>query len=220
MGRTTKPSPLPDNAIEPSPARPEPTANSGQDRRDDRAQNSAIRAAESERSSADSRKRGAASAVQAAPPRDTTTVPDSVRDRFLPIRDKWYFENGDLAFQDHGTKLTTKSENHEIIRSFVAIAKTRGWEEINVVDGTKEFRRAIWHEASLQNIPVRGYTPTEIDEARLVDQIGDRDVLAQRDIVVNGVVEQNVLVGHEQYLVAHLLFVVEFLVARIDQDVP
>lgn len=174
MGRARKPSPLPDNAIEPSPVRPEPAASNGQDRRDDRAQNSAIRAAEGERASADSRKRGATPALQATPPRDTTTVPDSVRDRFLPIRDKWYFENGDLAFQDHGTKLTTKSENHEIIRSFVAIAKTRGWEEISVVDGTKEFRRAIWHEASLQNIPVRGYTPTEIDEARLVQALARR----------------------------------------------
>ncbi len=76
-------------------------------------------------------------------PRDTTSVPESVRDRFLQIKEKWYFENGELAFQDMGTKLSTKSENQEIVRSFVAIAQERGWEEINIVGGTKEFRRAV-----------------------------------------------------------------------------
>ncbi|MFL6605767.1 MAG: LPD7 domain-containing protein [Steroidobacteraceae bacterium] len=112
--------------------------------------------------------------MPAGAPRDTTSVPDSVRDRFLQIKERWYFENGDLAFQDLGTQLSTKTENPEVIRSFVAIANTRGWEDINIVKGTKEFRRAIWHEASLQSIPVRGYTPTELDEARLVQTMARR----------------------------------------------
>lgn len=171
MARARTRSPLPENVIEPTTLRPQPQANT-QDGRDDRSHNSAIRAADDQRATADARRRAStAPAMPSAAPRDTTSVPDSVRDRFLPIREKWYFENGDLAFQDLGTKLTTKSENQEVIRSFVAIAKVRGWEEINIVDGTKEFRRSIWHAASLQNIPVRGYTPTELDEARLVQTL-------------------------------------------------
>lgn len=174
MARARSPSPHVENAIEPTALRPQPAPSGRQDKREDLAREGAI-GAESDSAATGTRRRvPAAPAVPAGAPRDTTSVPDSVRDRFLQIKEKWYFENGDLAFQDMGTKLSTKSENQEVIRSFVAIANTRGWEEINIVEGTKEFRRAVWHEASLQSIPVRGYTPTELDQARLVQTMARR----------------------------------------------
>jgi hypothetical protein len=115
--------------------------------------------------------------VPAAPAdglRDTASIPESVRDRFIQVKEKFFFDNGDLAFRDLGSKLTTKSENAEIVRTFVDIAQARGWEEITVVEGTKAFRRAVWHESSLQNIAVRGYAPTAMDEARLVQTMARR----------------------------------------------
>jgi len=175
MARARSPSPPPENAIEPASLRPQPEQPSGRpEKREDRSREGAIRAESSPAAATPRKNAPAGPAVPSGPPRDTSSVPDSVRDRFLQIKEKWYFENGDLAFQDMGTKLSTKSENQEIVRSFVAIAKARGWEEINVVEGTKEFRRAIWHEASLQNIPVRGFTPTDLDEARLVQTMARR----------------------------------------------
>lgn len=105
--------------------------------------------------------------------KDTTTVPQAVRDRFMNIREKYFFPNGDPAFQDLGTRLTTKSENAEIVRSLVEIAQARGWDEITV-GGSKEFKRAVWHEATLQKMAVRGYAPTEADEARVVHAMARR----------------------------------------------
>ena len=173
MARTRSPSPQVDNAIEPTALRPLPAPRAREDIREDTARESAIRA-EGDFATTRTRKGGPAAPALSSGARDTTSVPESVRDRFLQIKEKWYFENGSLAFQDMGTKLSTKSENQEVIRSFVAIAATRGWEDINIVDGTKEFRRAIWYEASLQGIQVRGYTPTALDEARLVQTMARR----------------------------------------------
>jgi len=105
--------------------------------------------------------------------KDTTTVPEAVRDRFMSIREKYFFPNGEPAFQDLGVRLTTRSENAEVVRSLVEIAQARGWDEISV-GGTKEFKRAVWHEATLQKIAVRGYGPTEVDEARVVQALARR----------------------------------------------
>jgi hypothetical protein len=173
MARTRSPSSQGDNAIEPTALRLRPTSTESNVRREDPSRESAIRA-EADVVAPGGRKGSLPESASSGQARDTTGVPDSVRDRFLQIKEKWYFENGTLAFQDMGTKLSTKSENQEVIRSFVAIANTRGWEDINIVAGTKEFRRSIWYEASLQGIPVRGYSPTALDEARLVQTMARR----------------------------------------------
>ncbi|MBS0422537.1 MAG: hypothetical protein JSR66_32820 [Proteobacteria bacterium] len=173
MARTRSRSPQVDNVIEPTTLRPQPGPKDREDRRDHPSRESAIRA-EGGVAATPSNNRGPEAPPLSGGARDTTSVPNSVRDRFLQIKEKWYFENGDLAFHDMGTKLSTRSENQEVLRSFVAIAATRSWEDINIVEGTKEFRRAIWYEASLQGIPVRGYTPTALDEARLVQTMARR----------------------------------------------
>src|SRR5437879_282575 len=68
-------------------------------------------------------------------------VPEEIRERFIGIGSKYYFPDGVAAFTDHGAKLTTRSENTEVIRSLVAIAQARNWGEIRLT-GTEPFRKA------------------------------------------------------------------------------
>ena len=100
-------------------------------------------------------------------------VPEDVRRRFVQVKDEYFFPDGAKAFTDRGDKLTTQSENTELIRSLVAIAEARGWREITV-EGTERFRKEAWLAANVAGIHARGYTPTEFEQARLVRRPGKR----------------------------------------------
>ncbi len=120
----------------------------------------------------------------AAAPVEVTTrdlssraMPDEIRERFIGIGGKYYFPDGVTAFTDHGTKLSTRSENTEVIRSLVAIAQAREWAEIKVT-GTERFRKEAWFAARLAGIEVEGYTPTEFEQERVVRAIARREAAA------------------------------------------
>src|SRR5690349_8071490 len=131
-----------ENSIELSPSRLQETAprNADQPRSTGRTNGGAIHA-ESAGDELSARRSPAPQqpTTADADQKDTTTVPQAVQDRFMNIREKYFFPNGDPAFQDLGSKLTTKSENAEIVRSLVEIAQARGWDEITV-SGSKEFK--------------------------------------------------------------------------------
>ena len=101
---------------------------------------------------------------------DPWTVPGSVRDRFTQDGHRFYFADGSLAFRDHGRKLTTPSENTEVIHSLVEIARTRGWHEITV-GGTERFRQEAWRQGRLAGLEVRGYRPSEAERASVIRSI-------------------------------------------------
>lgn len=101
-------------------------------------------------------------------------VPEAIIHRFLRVDDEFYFPDRSLAFMDRGTSLKAASENHEVVRSLVAIAHARGWEAIRV-NGTESFRRLIWREATRQGLPVRGYSPTDVERAEAERETGKRD---------------------------------------------
>jgi len=101
---------------------------------------------------------------------DQSVVPEHVRRRFIQVGRNYYFPDGVRAFTDKGRRLTTPSENTEVIRSLVTIAQERGWKEITV-RGTDAFRREAWFAARQLGIDVRGYRPTEVEQARLVRTI-------------------------------------------------
>ena len=155
----------PENSIEPakrrakaSGTRPRP-----KDSRD------ASRALTGETSSPEqSREQGGrdAAAVK-APPERKRLVPEHVRKRFVQVGKHYYFADGARAFTDRGARLTTPSENTEVIRSLVAIAESRGWSEITV-RGTERFRKDAWLAARLAGLEVRGFRPTEFEQAHLV----------------------------------------------------
>jgi Large polyvalent protein-associated domain 7 len=118
------------------------------------------------------RRPSAAGAVDQEGP--SRAVPDEIRERFIGIGTKYYFPDGVAAFADHGSKLTTRSENTEVIRSLVAIAQAREWGDIKVT-GTERFRKEAWFAARLVGIEVKGYKPTAFEEERMVRAVARRD---------------------------------------------
>jgi putative DNA primase/helicase len=105
---------------------------------------------------------------RAAPP-----VPEEITRRFVQVGSRYYFPDGARAFTDRGNRLSTPSENTEVVRSLVSIAQARGWQSI-AVTGTERFRKEVWFEARLQGLTVRGYRASEIDEERLVRRVAER----------------------------------------------
>jgi hypothetical protein len=104
---------------------------------------------------------------------DLESIPQEVRERFVNLGRKYFLPGGELAFQDHGHKLTTPSENTEIVRSLIEIARARGWQDVTV-SGTESFRRAAWQHAVAAQLSVRGYTPTALEEAQLARTLARR----------------------------------------------
>jgi|HubBroStandDraft_3_1064219.scaffolds.fasta_scaffold80709_2 hypothetical protein len=98
---------------------------------------------------------------------DPWTVPQSVRDRFVQDGHRFYFPDGAAAFKDLGRKLTTPSENTQVVHSLVEIAHSRGWTEVTVT-GTERFRQEAWRQARMAGLSVRGYKPSDIEQAQLI----------------------------------------------------
>ena len=97
----------------------------------------------------------------------TEPVPEEVRKRFIQVKNRYYFPDGARAFTDRGDRLTTPSENTEVVRSLIAIAKAREWNEITV-RGTERFRKEAWLAGRMAGLEVRGYRPSELEQAHLV----------------------------------------------------
>jgi hypothetical protein len=98
---------------------------------------------------------------------DPWTVPQSVRDRFVQDGHRFYFPDGAPAFKDLGRRLTTTSENSQVVRSLIEIAHSRGWAEVTV-SGTERFRHEAWRQARLEGLAVRGFRATDEQQAQLI----------------------------------------------------
>ncbi|HEU4693393.1 MAG TPA: LPD7 domain-containing protein [Vicinamibacterales bacterium] len=100
-------------------------------------------------------------------------VPDTVRERFIQIGNDFYFPDGAEAFTDHGNRVTTRSENAIVIQSMVAIAQARSAGKVTVT-GTDFFKKEAWFAARLAGLEVSGYTPTALEQERLVRALARR----------------------------------------------
>ena len=107
-------------------------------------------------------------------------VPEHIHRRFVAVGHRYYFPDGAHAFTDRGSRLTTKSENTEVIKSLIAIAESRGWTEITV-SGTERFRKDAWIAASVAGLAVRGYRPSELERAQLARAIAKEQGRAEED---------------------------------------
>jgi putative DNA primase/helicase len=101
---------------------------------------------------------------------DQWTVPQSVRDRFVQDGHRFYFPDGVSAFRDLGHRLTTSSENTQVVHSLIQIAHSRGWTELTV-GGTERLRQEAWRQAGLHGLVVRGYRPSDPEQAALIRSI-------------------------------------------------
>jgi len=108
-------------------------------------------------------------------PPDTTSIPPAVAQRYLKIDDRYYFPDRTLAFRDTGTKLQAETENREVIRTLVAIARERNWEAIQV-RGSETFRREVWREGASAGLTVKGYSPTQVEREALEREVQRRGV--------------------------------------------
>jgi hypothetical protein len=157
------------NAVEPSPAvaREERVGTSRE--RQGNSVNSIRPTLRRSRSAPSVEDTGANRARVAAPEtaKDRYAVPDEIKRRFVQVGNKYHFPDGARAFTDHGNRLTSPSENSEVIRSLISIAQARGWTDITL-SGTERFRQEAWFAARLAGLDVRGYSPTEFEQGRLV----------------------------------------------------
>jgi Large polyvalent protein-associated domain 7 len=118
-------------------------------------------------------------------PAPERAVPEEVRRRFVQVKNKYYFPDGARAFTDRGTRLTTSSENTEVVRSLIQIAEARGWTEVTV-RGTERFRKEAWLAARLSGLDVRGYRPSEFEQGHLVRTLGRQGLPPATDSVTAG----------------------------------
>jgi hypothetical protein len=65
----------------------------------------------------------------------------------------------------HG-HLVAHREEREVIEALVKIAQHNGWKHIDV-EGTPEFRKAIWQEASRAGLTVKGYEPSFAEQQEM-----------------------------------------------------
>lgn len=99
----------------------------------------------------------------------STELPDDVKKRFVhsdSIPGQYFDRNRKLAFIDKGSRLATDQNAPEIIASMVSVAQAKGWKSITL-KGHEDFRREAWLAASLSDIEVKGFKPSEADLARL-----------------------------------------------------
>lgn len=115
---------------------------------------------------------------------DPEAVPADLLKQFVQLGRKYYFPDGARAFTDRGHKLTTPSENTEVVRSLISIAQARGWRQITVT-GTERFRKEAWFAAKLSGLEVKGYQPTQFEQGYMV-RTAARAALARDGDSANG----------------------------------
>ncbi len=81
-----------------------------------------------------------------------------------------------------GDRIVARNEDPETVSALVTIAKHNGWAGIDV-EGSPEFRRAVWTAASREGLTVRGYEPSFDEQARMEELRRADAARRDRDIV-------------------------------------
>jgi hypothetical protein len=159
----------------------EPAVNAIEASRKPRRHHSPVERAPTEPSAPSAASSTAAAAALQHADTDPWTVPQSVRDRFVQDGHRFFFPDGAPAFKDLGRRLTTASENTQVVHSLIQIAHSRGWTEVSVT-GTERFRQEAWRQARIAGLAVRGYRPSDAEQAQLIRALG-RDLLRSSERV-------------------------------------
>lgn len=68
----------------------------------------------------------------------------------------------------NGDRIVARKEDPETVAALVKIAKHNGWEGIDV-DGSPEFKKAVWEAGSREGLTVRGYEPSFAEQERMAE---------------------------------------------------
>ena len=70
------------------------------------------------------------------------------------------------AIEIGNDRIVARKEDAETVEALVRIARHNGWQGIDV-DGSPEFRTAVWSAATREGIAVRGYEPSFVEQERI-----------------------------------------------------
>lgn len=89
---------------------------------------------------------------------------DSLHQQFRVAGTKFHFQDqpGRIAFKDKGERMVSASNDERVSKAMATMADAKGWKTITV-SGHPDFQKAVWIEASLRGIEVRGFKPQEQD---------------------------------------------------------
>jgi hypothetical protein len=82
-------------------------------------------------------------------------------------------ENPSIEVSGNGDRIVARNEDPETVAALVKLAKHNGWEGIDV-DGSPEFRKAVWAAGSREGLTVRGYEPDFTEQARMEQERRER----------------------------------------------
>jgi hypothetical protein len=88
-------------------------------------------------------------------------------------------ENPSIEVSGDGDRIIARNEDPETVAALVKIAKHNGWVGIDV-DGSPEFRQAVWEAGSREGLTVRGYEPKFDEQARMEQDRRERAEAAER----------------------------------------
>lgn len=75
-------------------------------------------------------------------------------------------ENPSIEISGSGDRIVARREDPETVGALVQIARHNGWEGIDV-DGSPEFRKAVWAAGTREGLTVRGYAPEFGEQAHM-----------------------------------------------------
>ncbi|CAE6847139.1 hypothetical protein R75461_07298 [Paraburkholderia nemoris] len=129
--------------------------------------------------------RGQAKTADARAKKDGYEIPAAILSRYVVHHGKyWKFDGtdktpearGEPHFEDRGARLATPSDDRNTVADMIAVAQAKGWKEVTL-NGSEEFRRNAWIEASLAGIEAKGFQPQARDEALLEAARRERESL-------------------------------------------
>lgn len=80
----------------------------------------------------------------------------------------------EIADRGSASRIVARSEDAETVQALVKIAQHNGWDRIDV-DGSPEFRKAVWAAATRQGLEVSGYEPSFVEQERLAKARAGRE---------------------------------------------
>ncbi|MDQ1159605.1 hypothetical protein QE385_004002 [Sphingomonas sp. SORGH_AS 950] len=75
-------------------------------------------------------------------------------------------DNPSIEILGNGDRIVARCQDPETVAALVTIARHNGWEGIDV-DGSPEFRKAVWAAGTREGLAVRGYEPTFEELAKM-----------------------------------------------------